>query len=336
MQVLVAGGSGFVGSHLVDRLLESGHEVTVADNLLTGQPANLAHQVGNAALRVIQQDITAPLIPALSEGNYDRIYHLASPASPRGYAKFPIETLLVNSQGTHRLLELAERRGARFLLASTSEVYGDPQVHPQVETYWGNVNPIGPRACYDEGKRFAETITVEYVRQRSVDARIARIFNTYGPRSHPGDGRVVPNFCVQALRNDPITIYGTGGQTRSFCYVADLVDGLMRLMETDGLAGEVVNLGNPEEHTIRQFADRIVSLAGSQSEIVHENLPVDDPQRRRPDIGKAGCLLGWSPQVSLETGLAATLTYFREVLAMEPATNDPAGWFHRVQPAVNG
>jgi nucleoside-diphosphate-sugar epimerase len=227
----------------------------------------------------------------------------------------------VNSHGTHQLLELARRCGARFLLASTSEVYGDPQVHPQVETYWGNVNPIGPRACYDEGKRFAETITVEYVRQHGVDARIARIFNTYGPRSHPGDGRVVPNFCVQALANEPITIYGTGGQTRSFCYVADLVDGLMGLMETAGLAGEVVNLGNPEEHTIRQFADRIVSLAGSRSAIVHEQLPVDDPQRRRPDIGKAERLLGWSPQVSLDTGLTATLEYFREVLGQDVASS---------------
>jgi nucleoside-diphosphate-sugar epimerase len=317
MQVLVAGGSGFIGSHLVDRLLAAGHDVTVADNLLTGQPANLAHQRGNPALTVIQQDIAAPLAPSLRDVGFDRVYHLASPASPRGYAKFPIETLLVNSQGTHQLLELARQCGARFLLASTSEVYGDPQVHPQVETYWGNVNPIGPRACYDEGKRFAETMTMEYVRQHAVDARIARIFNTYGPRSHPGDGRVVPNFCVQALRNDPITIYGTGGQTRSFCYVADLVNGLMALMETPGLAGEVVNLGNPEEHTIRQFADRIVSLAGSQSAIVHEELPVDDPQRRRPDIGKAGRLLGWSPQVSLDTGLAETLAYFRVALGQE-------------------
>jgi nucleoside-diphosphate-sugar epimerase len=321
MQVLVAGGSGFIGSHLVDRLLAAGHQVTVADSLLTGHPANLTHLAGHPHLHVVQQDIAAPLAPAVSERDYDRIYHLASPASPRGYARFPIETLLVNSQGTHRLLELAQARSARFLLASTSEVYGDPLVHPQVETYWGNVNPIGPRACYDEGKRFAETITVEYSRQREVDARIARIFNTYGPRSHPGDGRVVPNFCVQALRDDPITIYGSGGQTRSFCYVADLVEGLVRLMETDGLGGEVVNLGNPEEHTIRQFADRIVALAGSRSVITHEDLPVDDPQRRRPDIGKARRLLGWSPRVSLDTGLAATLTYFREVLGVERAVS---------------
>ena len=315
MRVLVAGGSGFIGSHLVDRLLEAEHHVTVADNLLTGQPANLAHQAGNPALRIVDQDISAPFGSELADGTFDRIYHLASPASPRGYARFPIETLLVNSQGTHRLLDLAQQHGARFLLASTSEVYGDPQVHPQVETYWGNVNPIGPRACYDEGKRFAETMTVEYVRQRRVDARIARIFNTYGPRSHPGDGRVVPNFCVQALRQEPITIYGSGGQTRSFCYVADLVEGLILLMETDGLAGEVVNLGNPEEHTIRQFADRIVALAGSTSTIVHEDLPVDDPQRRRPDISRAERLLGWHPQTSLDDGLGRTLRYFRTVLS---------------------
>ncbi len=315
MRVLVAGGSGFIGSHLVDRLLDAGHQVTVADNLLTGQPANLAHQAGNPALQIVHQDISAPLGGELVDGAFERIYHLASPASPRGYARFPIETLLVNSQGTHRLLDLAQAHGARFLLASTSEVYGDPLVHPQIETYWGNVNPVGPRACYDEGKRFAETMTVEYVRQRGVDGRIARIFNTYGPRSHPGDGRVVPNFCVQALRQEPITIYGTGGQTRSFCYVADLVEGLIRLMETEGLAGEVVNLGNPEEHTIRQFADRIVALAGSSSSIVHEALPVDDPQRRRPDIGRAERLLGWHPQTSLDDGLGATLDYFRSILA---------------------
>ena len=314
MRVLVAGGAGFIGSHLVDRLLGEGHLVTVADNLLTGQPANLAHQEGNPALTIVGQDIASDLAAEILAGHFDRIYHLASPASPKGYARFPIETLLVNSQGTHRLLDLAHGHGARFLLASTSEVYGDPLVHPQVETYWGNVNPIGPRACYDEGKRFAETMTVEYVRQRGVDARIARIFNTYGPRSHPGDGRVVPNFCVQALRNEPITIYGSGGQTRSFCYVADLVEGLICLMETDGLAGDVVNLGNPEEHTIRQFADRIVALAGSSSIIVHEALPVDDPQRRRPDIGRAERLLGWHPQTSLDDGLRETLDYFSGVL----------------------
>jgi UDP-glucuronate decarboxylase len=315
MRVLVAGGSGFIGSHLVDRLLADGHDVTVADNLVTGQIVNLEHQRDNPALTVIEQDISSPLGPEILADRFSRIYHLASPASPRGYARFPIETLLVNSQGTHRLLELATAHGARFLLASTSEVYGDPQVHPQVETYWGNVNPIGPRACYDEGKRFAETITVEYTRQRGVDGRIARIFNTYGPRSHPGDGRVVPNFCVQALRQEPITIYGTGGQTRSFCYVADLVEGLRRLMETPGLAGEVVNLGNPEEHTIRQFADRIVTIAGSSSTIVHEDLPVDDPQRRRPDITKAQRLLDWTPETSLHDGLTQTLTYFRTVLS---------------------
>jgi nucleoside-diphosphate-sugar epimerase len=228
----------------------------------------------------------------------------------------------VNSQGTHNVLELACVHGARFLQASTSEVYGDPEVHPQVESYWGNVNPVGPRACYDEGKRFSEALVMEYTRQRGLDGRIARIFNTYGPRSHPGDGRVVPNFCVQAIANEPITIYGSGEQTRSFCFVADLVDGLIRLMETKDLSGEVVNLGNPEEHTIRQFAERIVALADSTSSIVFERLPQDDPQRRQPDISKAQRLLGWSPVTSLDDGLQITLSAFRGLAA---ETERPAG-----------
>jgi dTDP-glucose 4,6-dehydratase/UDP-glucuronate decarboxylase len=323
MHVLVTGGSGFIGSHLVDRLLAEQHTVTVADNFLTGHRHNLDHLSSHPGLRLVTQDVSEPLSDALFEERFDRVYHLASPASPRGYARYPIETLLVNSLGTHNVLELACVHGARFLQASTSEVYGDPLAHPQTEEYWGNVNPVGPRACYDEGKRFSEALVMEYTRQRGLDGRIARIFNTYGPRSHPGDGRVVPNFCVQAIANQPITIYGTGAQTRSFCFVIDLVDGLHRLMEANGLTGEVVNLGNPEEHTIRQFAERIVALAGAASPIVFERLPEDDPQRRQPNIAKAQRLLGWSPVTSLDDGLQITLAAFREqVAAPEIAAGD--------------
>ncbi len=263
----------------------------------------------------LPQDTAQPLRDELVDDRFDRIYNLASPASPKGYARYPIETLLVNAYGTHHILELARRHGARVLQASTSEVYGDPQIHPQPETYWGHVNPTGPRACYDEGKRYAEALVTEYTRQHRIDARIARIFNTYGPRSAPADGRVVPNFCIQALQGRPITIYGDGTQTRSFCYVSDLVRGLEALMEAPGLAGEIVNLGNPEEHTILQFAQRIVALSGATDGIVHEPLPQDDPQRRRPDITKAKTLLGWEPQVALDDGLRETLAFFRQKLA---------------------
>ncbi len=312
MRILVTGGAGFIGSHLVDRLLEQEHEVTVADNFLTGHRANLEHIAEHSRLQIVQQDISMPLRGELATTRFERVYNLASPASPRGYSKYPLETMRVNSQGTWNALDLAAAHGARFLQASTSEVYGDPMVHPQVEHYWGNVNPVGPRACYDEGKRFAEGLVMEHVRQRGIDARIARIFNTYGPRSHPADGRLVPNFCVQALQGEPITVYGTGEQTRSFCYVSDLVDGLMQLMETDGVAGEIVNLGNPEEHTILEFATRITTLVGSEAGITHLPLPGDDPKRRQPDITKATRLLGWMPTVPLEDGLAATLDFFRE------------------------
>lgn len=314
MHVLVTGGAGFVGSHLVEFLLNEGHGVVVADNFLTGHAANLDHLGERDDLRIVPQDMAQPLRPELTDARFDRVYNLASPASPRGYRRYPIETLQTNSQGTYHALELARHHGARFLQASTSEVYGDPLVHPQVESYWGNVNPIGPRACYDEGKRFAESLVMEYVRQHSVDGRIARIFNTYGPRSHPADGRVVPNFCVQAIDGRPITVYGTGTQTRSFCYVDDLVRGLVLLMERDELHGEVVNLGNPEEHTILQFAERILSLEGSMAGIRYEPLPCDDPQRRKPDITKAQMLLGWSPQVSLDDGLLRTLDFFRDTI----------------------
>jgi nucleoside-diphosphate-sugar epimerase len=259
--------------------------------------------------------MSQPLRSKLTDGQFDRIYNLASPASPKGYSRYPIETLLVNSHGTYHALELARLHGARFMQASTSEVYGDPLVHPQVESYWGHVNPHGPRACYDEGKRFSEALVMEYVRQHSVDARIARIFNTYGPRSAPSDGRVVPNFCMQALEGRPITIYGSGEQTRSFCYVDDLIRGFLLLMETDDLAGEVINLGNPEERTILEFAQRIVELSASVGGIEHNPLPQDDPQRRQPDITKAKRLLGWEPRVSLDDGLVRTLDFFREKLA---------------------
>ena len=315
MRILVTGGAGFIGSHLVERLVIEGHDVVTVDNFLTGVPENLDRLRVWPNFSFLPQDLAQPLRAELVDDKFDRIYNLASPASPKGYSRYPIETLLVNSQGTYHALELARRHGARFVQASTSEVYGDPQVHPQVETYWGNVNPNGPRACYDEGKRFAEALGMEYVRQHKVDVRIARIFNTYGPRSAPSDGRVVPNFCIQAIEGRPITIYGTGEQTRSFCYVDDLVRGFLLLMETDNLAGEVVNLGNPEEHTILQFAQRIVELSESDHGIVHEPLPQDDPQRRRPDIFKAQRLLGWEPEISLDDGLLQTLNFFREKLA---------------------
>jgi len=321
VRILVTGGAGFIGSHLVEHLVIEGHDVVATDNFLTGVPENLDHLRGRPNFTFLPQDMAQPLRAELVDDKFDRIYNLASPASPKGYSRYPIETLLVNSQGTYSALELARRHGARFMQASTSEVYGDPLIHPQVESYWGNVNPNGPRACYDEGKRFAEAIVMEYVRQHQVDARIARIFNTYGPRSAPSDGRVVPNFCIQAIEGRPITIYGTGSQTRSFCYVDDLVRGFVLLMETDGLAGEVINLGNPEEHTILQFAERIVALSGTTDGIAYEKLPQDDPQRRRPDITKAKQILGWEPEISLDDGLRQTLAFFREKLS-EPERFD--------------
>lgn len=317
LRILIAGGSGFIGSHLAEGLVGQGHHVVVTDNFLTGVPTNIDHLRESETFDFISQDMSQPLRVELISDRFDRIYNLASPASPKGYSRYPIETLLVNSQGTHNVLELARQHGARFLQASTSEVYGDPLEHPQRESYWGNVNPNGLRACYDEGKRFAEALTMEYVRQHGVDARIARIFNTYGPRSAPSDGRVVPNFCMQALEGRPITIYGDGTQTRSFCYVDDLVEGLVLLMETDGISGEVVNLGNPEEHTIGAFAEIISELAQTTAGVQYLSLPVDDPQRRKPDIGKAENLLKWYPRTSLRAGLTSTLEFFRQQL------NDP-------------
>jgi nucleoside-diphosphate-sugar epimerase len=314
VRILVAGGAGFVGSHLVDRLIAGGHQVVVADNFITGRSANLDHLRDDSHLVFVQQDIVEPIADGPFADPFDQIYNLASPASPKGYREHAIETHLTNSVGVWHLLELARSCGARFLQASTSEVYGEPLVHPQHEEYWGNVNPIGPRSCYDEGKRFAESLTMEYVRKHHLDARIARIFNTYGPRSTPGDGRVVPNFCVDALNGRPLTIYGTGSQTRSFCFVDDLVSGLIALMDDSGLAGEVVNLGNPVEITVVQLAQIVLEVSGSSSTLTFHSLPVDDPSRRRPDISKAGRLLGWQPATELHIGIERTIDYFRSTL----------------------
>jgi UDP-glucuronate decarboxylase len=312
MADLIVGGAGFIGSHLCERLLNDGREVICLDNLITGRRVNIEALLVRPAFQFVQHDIIEEL-PALPP--VERIFHLASPASPPGYQVHPIETLRVNSEGTRRLLELAAHSGARFLYTSTSEAYGDPLEHPQRETYRGNVSSTGPRSMYDEAKRYGEALTMVYHRARAVDARIVRIFNTYGPRSDPDDGRLVPNFITQALRGEPLTVYGDGGQTRSLCYVSDLVEGLLRAMESERARGEVINLGNPEEHTILEFAELIARLAGSPAGL-HFTAPAvgDDPQRRRPDIGKAQALLGWEPQVGLEAGLTETIAYFRHEL----------------------
>lgn len=315
VRTLVAGGSGFIGSHLCDHLIAQGHAVTAIDNCITGRAKNVAHLTSHDRFSLLEWDVTEAL-----KWHGDAIFHLASPASPEGYLRHPFETLRANSVGTDNLLGLARENNAKFLFASTSEIYGDPLVHPQSEDYWGNVNPIGPRACYDESKRFGEAITMEYVRQYGVDARIIRIFNTYGPRNDPRDGRVVPNFIAQALVEQPITIYGDGTQTRSFCYVSDLVRGIAAAMFTAESKGEVFNLGNPDERTIQEFADIIVRLTGTNVPIVYKPLPADDPKRRRPDIAKARATLGWSPEISLESGLAETITYFRSELAVRPSS----------------
>ncbi|MBI3911961.1 MAG: SDR family oxidoreductase [Armatimonadetes bacterium] len=310
MKTIVLGGAGFVGSHLCDALIAQGNEVICVDNFLTGRRDNVAHLRDHPRFRFVQRDITEPL--AL-EG--EAVFHLASPASPVGYRKNSIQTLRVNSIGTMNALEMARQAGARFLLASTSEIYGDPQVHPQPETYWGNVDPTGLRACYDEGKRFGEAATMEWQRVHGVDARIVRIFNTYGPRNDPQDGRVVPNFITQALRGEPITVYGDGLQTRSFAYVSDLVEGLLAAMFTEGTAGEVFNLGNPDECTILEFARLVKKVTESRSEIVFRPLRfADDPARRRPDITRARTRLGWEPRVPLEEGLRHTVAWYREIL----------------------
>ena len=314
MRTLVAGGAGFIGSHLSARLLDEGHEVVCLDNLSTGHARNVESLRSRSGFSYHEVDVVEPL-PDL--GRFDAVFNLASPASPPGYMRRPLETARVNSRGAENLLDLARASGARFLQASTSEVYGDPLEHPQKETYWGNVNPNGARACYDEGKRYAEMVTFVYWRSLGVDARIIRIFNTYGPHSDPNDGRIVPNFISQALRGEPITIYGTGEQTRSLCYVSDLVDGIVRAQLTEGTTGQVFNLGNPDERTVREYADLINRMCGGRSEIVHRPfLSADDPQRRRPDIAKARAQLGWEPKVGLEEGLARTIAWFRERLGV--------------------
>lgn len=314
----MTGGAGLIGSHLIDRLLEKGYEVICVDNFITGRRENLAHLVTNENFTLIQADVSQPPESYLKAKSpklkADFIFHLASPASPKGYMDHPVETYKVNSFGTHYLLELAKLQRARFLFASTSEIYGDPKIHPQPETYWGNVNPNGARACYDESKRFGEMVCKVFERRYKMDIRVVRIFNTYGPRNDPYDGRVVPNFIVQALKNQPITVYGSGLQTRSFCYVTDLVEGLMKLMFTTKLNGAVVNLGNPQEFTILELAEKVKQLANSKSEIVFKSLPDDDPRQRQPDISLAKKLLDWQPTTPLDEGLPPTVAYFKSIL----------------------
>jgi dTDP-glucose 4,6-dehydratase len=311
MRILVTGGAGFLGSHLAERLLAEGHEVIAMDNLITGTTDNIAHLAGNERFSFIRHNVTNYIY---LKGNLDAILHFASPASPVDYLELPIQTLKVGSLGTHNALGLALAKGARFLLASTSEVYGDPLVHPQTEDYWGHVNPIGPRGVYDEAKRFAEAMTMAYHRSHGVETRIVRIFNTYGPRMRLNDGRVVPNFVSQALQGKPLTVYGDGSQTRSFCFVTDLVDGIYRLLLSDEV--EPVNIGNPNEITIREFAERINALTGNPAGIRFEPLPKDDPRQRQPDITKARRLLGWSPQVQLGEGLEKTVNWFADRVAV--------------------
>ncbi len=309
-RALVTGGAGFLGSHLCDRLLDEGFAVVAMDNLLTGSTDNVAHLAGHPDFTFIHHDVTNYIY---QDGPLWAVLHFASPASPRDYRELPIQTLKVGSLGTHKALGLALAKGARFLLASTSEVYGDPLVHPQPESYWGNVNPVGPRGVYDEAKRFAEAMTMAYHRYHGVDTRIARIFNTFGPRMRLDDGRAIPNFLKQALRGEPITVYGDGSQTRSFCYVSDLVEGIWRLLQSD--LDDPVNLGNPEEWTVRQMAETIREIAGSAAPIVYEPLPEDDPKVRQPDIALAERRLGWRPRVEIRQGLETTLEDLRRRLA---------------------
>ncbi len=305
MRVLVTGAAGFLGSHLADRLLEEGHSVVGVDNLSTGDPENLAHLIANSRFSFDERDICQPFDP----GPVDYVFNLASPASPPEYLRLAIETLRAGSVGTENALEIAQKYGAGFLHASTSECYGDPLEHPQTEDYWGHVNPVGPRSVYDESKRYAEALTMAYNRSRGVNTRLARIFNTYGPRLHPSDGRVISNFLMQALRGEPLTVYGDGSQTRSFCYVSDLIEGIILLSRsTEHLP---VNLGNPVEFTIVECAQAVLEVTGSKSELRFESLPEDDPSRRCPDIAKARTLLGWEPRITLKEGLERSLTFFR-------------------------
>ena len=305
-RILVTGGAGFLGSHLIDRLLAAGDEVICCDNLFTGARRNIEHLHGNPRFEFMRHDVTFPLFVEV-----DEIYNLACPASPIHYQHDPVQTTKTSVHGAINMLGLAKRLGCKILQASTSEVYGDPSVHPQSEEYWGHVNPIGIRSCYDEGKRCAETLFFDYHRQNGVPIKVARIFNTYGPRMHPADGRVVSNFIMQALKGEPITIYGDGSQTRSFCYVDDLIRGLMALMETGPETTGPINIGNPNEFTVRELAEKVIALIGSSSQIVQEPLPQDDPKQRQPDITKAKEVLGWQPSIELEQGLVKTVDYFR-------------------------
>jgi dTDP-glucose 4,6-dehydratase len=312
-RALVTGGAGFLGSHLCDALLGEGYKVVVVDNLLTGRRANLAHLTNDSRFELIEKDICE----TFDAGKVDYVFHFASPASPVDYTLHGIPTLRVGSLGTFNALEVAKKYNAKFLVSSTSECYGDPLEHPQKETYWGNVNSIGPRSVYDEAKRFTESVTMAYHRYHKVDTRIVRIFNTYGPRMQLNDGRVVPNFMKQALRNEPLTVYGTGSQTRSFCYVSDEIDGFMRLTKSDEHLP--VNIGNPNEFTILECAQHVIKVTGSKSKITYEPLPQDDPKQRRPDITKARQLLGWEPKIDLEEGLRMSLDYFRKAVSEEAA-----------------
>jgi dTDP-glucose 4,6-dehydratase len=307
MRILITGGAGFIASHMVDRLIAEGHQVMAMDNLVTGDLANIAHHRSNPNFEFVHHDISNHIHVA---GPLDWVLNFASPASPIDYLEFPIQTLKVGALGTHNALGLAKAKGAKFFLTSTSEVYGDPLVHPQHEEYWGNVNPIGPRSCYDEAKRFAEAITYAYHRAHGVDVRVVRIFNTYGPRNRVNDGRVVPTFINQALRNEPLTVFGEGQQTRSFQYVDDLIEGIRRLMDVE--FNQPVNIGNPNEMTILEFAKMILRLTGSQSEIIYKPLPQDDPKTRRPDNSRAKEVLGWEPRVAVEDGMKKTIEWYRE------------------------
>lgn len=310
MKVLITGAAGFLGSHLIDRFLAEGHEVLGMDNFVTGSPDNIAHLAGHPKFRFVRHDVTEFMYV---EGPLDGVLHFASPASPVDYLELPIQTLKVGSLGTHKALGLAKAKGARFFLASTSEVYGDPQVHPQPESYWGHVNPIGSRSCYDEGKRCAETLFFDYRRQHGMPIKVARIFNTFGPAMRPDDGRVVSTFIVQALRQQPLTVFGDGTQTRSFCYVDDMVEALIRLMDTPSGVTGPINLGNPHEFTMLELAHKVIELVGDGT-IEHRPRPADDPIQRRPDIAQAQELLDWKPTIDLDEGLVRTVDYFRELL----------------------
>ena len=312
MRILVTGGAGFIGSHLCDRLLAEGHSVIAMDNLITGSTDNIAHLAGHRGFLFVEHDVTNYIYV---EGPVDAVLHFASPASPVDYLNYPIQTLKVGALGTHKALGLAKAKNARFLLASTSEVYGDPLIHPQPEEYWGNVNPVGPRGVYDEAKRFAEAMTMAYHRYHGLETRIVRIFNTYGPRMRINDGRVVPNFIFQALHGQPLTIYGQGEQTRSFCYVSDLVEGALRLLNSG--ENDPTNIGNPTEMTILEFATLVNEIPGNPADIIFKPLPEDDPKQRKPDIGKARALLDWDPKVALREGLVATISDYRRRLKLD-------------------